>query len=67
MVNSGVDGYTKILNQRKILKHKNSGLKTKRTLKLKYKLSGTRLLHLVCQGGDSPICPHQFATNVNYG
>jgi len=43
MVNADVDGCTKILNHRKIIRktHKNNNvLKTKRMLKPKYKLSG---------------------------
>jgi len=45
MVNLDVDGYTKTLNHRKIIRKiqkNNNLLKTKTTLKPKYKLMGAR-------------------------
>ena len=50
MVNPGVDGYTRTLNQRNILrktqKHNNMLKTIKRILKPKYKLSRGPFLHL---------------------
>jgi len=53
-VDLDADGYTEILNHRKILRktQKNNNLLiTKRILKPKYKPRGARCLHLACQGG----------------
>jgi len=60
MVNPVVDGYTKTLNTRKIvrkLQKNNILLKTKRTLKPKYKFVGARFTHLACQGDSRPSSP----------
>jgi len=52
MVNPVVDGYTKALNYRKIVRKiqkYNNLLKTKRILKPKYKLREVRFSYLACQ------------------
>jgi len=54
LVNPDVDGHSKTLNHRKILRktqENNDLLKTKRIVKPRYKLSGAWFLHLACQGG----------------
>jgi len=66
MVISDVDGCSKTLNHRKILREtqeSNTQLKTKRILKPKCKLSGVLFLYLACQGGeDAPLRQGSYAT-----
>jgi len=63
MVNLDMDGYTKTLNHRKIIRKvqkNNNLLKTKTILKPKYKLNGARFSHLACQEGENrPSAPCQ--------
>jgi len=59
-VNLDVDGYTKILNHRKIIRNiqRNDLLKTKTILKPKYKLSGGSVYTFsLPRGGNSTLCP----------
>ena len=55
MINSGVDGYTKTLNDRKILQ--KIPTENQKILETKYKPSGVRILHLARQKGDLPLRP----------
>jgi len=62
IVNPDVNGYTKTLNQRKILRKTQKNnlpvLKTKIILKPKYKLiRGPFFTFSLPGGGDSPLCP----------
>jgi len=67
-VDPDVDGYTKTLNHRKIIRNtqKNDNLlKTKTTLKQKYKLSGVRASHLPCQGQFALLRPVSYITGYD--
>jgi len=63
MVNPDVDGYTKTVNHRKIIRkaHKNNNLlATKRMLKPKYKLSGRPVFAFSLPGPIRPSVPRQL-------
>jgi len=63
MVNPDVDGYTKTLNHREVLRktQKNNNLmKAKKMPKPKYKLSRGQVSAFSFQGGDSLLCPRQL-------
>jgi len=67
MASPDVDGLTKTLHHRKIIRktHKYNNLqKTKRMLKPKYKLSARPAFTFILPGGSSPLCPSSVTPMV---